>query len=238
MAGATVLRVPCHNRATKETGLQGIPGFGRFTIALKRVKPIIGLTGGIGAGKTMVAGLFESLGAAVIDSDRNAHRELAMPDVVATLRSWWGERVVTEDGTVDRSAIGDIVFCSPKQLQRLESFLYPRMAKRRAALIAEFMVDPAVLAVVLDSPKLFEAGLDRECDALVFVESDRRIRLRRVAKSRGWTEDEVARREKYQISLDKKRAKSDYTVVNNAGADALAPQIDNAFADILQRYSQ
>ena len=120
----------------------------------------------------------------------------------------------------------------------MESFLYPRMAKRRAALIAEFMVDPAVLAVVLDSPKLFEAGLDRECDALVFVESDRRTRLRRVARSRGWTDAEVTRREKSQISLDIKRAKSDYTVVNNAGAEALAPQIENAFADILQRYSQ
>ncbi len=182
--------------------------------------------------------MFEALGAVVIDSDRHAHQELETPEVVATLRSWWGDAVAPDGRTVDRTAVGRIVFSSPEQLRRLESLLYPRLARRRKDLIGQHMADAAVGAVVLDSPKLLEAGLDRECDAVVYVEADRRIRLCRTAKSRRWTESELSRREKSQISLDDKKAKADYIVANSSGTDALRPQVEQVFAEILKRYSR
>jgi len=180
--------------------------------------------------------MFESLGAVVIDSDRDAHRELETPEVVAILRSWWGDSVAADGRTVDRSAIGEIVFSSPEQLERLESLLYPRLARLRDAVIAQSMSDDAVRAVVLDSPKLLEAGLDRLCDAIVVVDADRRVRLERVANSRDWSEEEVSRREKSQFSLDEKKAKADYIIINNADTEALRPQVEQVFDEILSTY--
>ena len=205
-------------------------------LVLNRTKPIIGLIGTVGAGKTTVARMFESLGAVVIDSDRDAHRELETPEVVAILRSWWGDSVAADGRTVDRSAIGEIVFSSPEQLERLESLLYPRLARLRDAVIAQSMSDDAVRAVVLDSPKLLEAGLDRLCDAIVVVDADRRVRLERVANSRDWSEEEVSRREKSQFSLDEKKAKADYIIINNADTEALRPQVEQVFDEILSTY--
>ena len=91
-------------------------------VRAKRIKPIIGLVGGIGAGKSSVARILQSFGAAVIDSDRLAHGELADPEVIATLRSWWGEKVCRSDG-VDREVLASIVFSDPQELDRLEKLL-------------------------------------------------------------------------------------------------------------------
>lgn len=196
-------------------------------------KPIIGLSGGIGAGKSEVAQILAALGAAVIDSDRMAHEELQHPEVLAELRRWWGDKILTADARADRRAVARIVFENPAELARLEGLIYPRLQQRRAAMIAELERDPAVVAVVLDAPKLHEAGLDQACDALVFVEADRETRLRRVAATRGWSEAELARRENLQIPLDVKRANADYVIANHADRGALRPEVERILSAIL-----
>ena len=200
----------------------------------KTSPPIIGLAGGIGSGKSAVAGVFASLGAAVIDSDRLNHQQLGEPDVVAQLRAWWGPGVCDESGRVDRRAISAIVFEDPEALAALEGLVYPRIARRRDELIARYRAESGVRAVVLDTPKLFEAGLDRICDAVVFVDAPRAMRLERVVQSRGWGEGELARREKLLDPLDKKRAKADYTVVNDSDIDALRPSIERILSTIIE----
>ncbi|MFQ5591009.1 MAG: dephospho-CoA kinase [Phycisphaerae bacterium] len=203
----------------------------------KRNKPIIGLVGGIGAGKSSVASILESLGAAVIDSDRLTHDELRDAEVIATLRTWWGARVCPDEGSVDRQAVASIVFDDPAELTRLEALLYPRLARRREELIRVYSADQAVVAIVLDAPKLYEAGLHRLCDAVIFVEADREVRLKRLATSRGWSERQLRKRENLQKSLDEKRAIADYAIVNHSAVADLRPAVERVLAAVLASFS-
>jgi dephospho-CoA kinase len=202
-----------------------------------RKKPIIGLAGGIGAGKTSVARILESLGAAVIDFDRLAHEELGVQEVVAALRRWWGESVCLPEGRPDREAIAKIVFSDESELARLESLLYPRIGSRCEELVRRYVDDPDTKAVVLDAPKLFEAGLNELCDKVVFVEADWSMRVRRVAESRGWTEEEFTRRENLQKPLDMKQANADHVVKNHSGIDALQAQVERVFSSVLASFA-
>ena len=203
----------------------------------KRNKPIIGLAGGIGAGKSAVACVFGSLGAAVVDSDQLARDEFRDPTVVVTLRRWWGESVCPDGHTVDRQAVASIVFEKPAELARLEEFLYPRLAKRREQLCDAYFSDSGVCAIVLDSPKLYEVGLNELCDAVVFVKADRAIRLKRLAASRGWTEEELAKRENLLKPLDSKQTIADYTVVNHSKLVDLRSEVARILASVLHAFS-
>src|SRR5688572_14114774 len=126
-------------------------------------KPIIGLAGGIGAGKSTVAALLQDLGAGLISSDRLNHEELDRPEVRDQLRCWWGETVFTPDGQINRDAIRNIVSRDAEARRRLEQLVHPRIARRREALIVQYNADPQIRAIVLDSPLLFEAGLADRC---------------------------------------------------------------------------
>ncbi len=202
-----------------------------------RNKPIIGLVGGIGAGKSSVARILESLGAAVVDSDRLSHEQFRDPEVVAQLRRGWGDGVCTARNEVDRRAVAAIVFADRDELDRLERLLYPRLARRREQLVTAYDRDPGIRAVVFDSPKLFEVGLNEQCDAVIFVEADRSVRLRRLAALRGWTDAELAKREKLLKPLDKKKAIADHVVVNHAAITELRSQVERVFSSVLTMFS-
>ncbi len=194
-------------------------------------KPVIGLTGGIGSGKSTVASVFADAGCAVINSDDLNSQQLATPEVIAELTRWWGKKILTESGTLNRKAIASVVFQDPSQRKRLESFLHPRIACESERRMDEFQAAPSVRAVILDSPLLLEAGLDAKCDTVVFVDADDQTRLSRVVKSRGWTEDQWRQREKSQFALDKKRMRADHVLANNSSdLDELRSSVD----DILQ----
>lgn len=201
----------------------------------RSTKPVIGLVGGVGSGKSTVARMFAELGAAVIDSDRLGHEQLQRPEVLSQLRSWWGPQVVTAAGVADRSAISRIVFHDAAELARLEALLHPLIDQRRKELVAGLERDPSIRAVILDAPKLLEAGLSGVCDRVVFVDSPRDERLRRVAETRGWSEDELNRRENLQFSLDKKRSMSDDVIVNHSDIEALRREVEQVFSAILKK---
>lgn len=196
-------------------------------------KPIIGLAGGIGAGKSTVASLFAELGAAVIDSDRLNHEELNAPEVLGTLRQWWGDGVIGPDGKADRTAIRGIVGQDAGALRRLEGLVHPRIAQRTSELIAGWSSDPGIRAIVWDAPLLFEVGLADRCDCVVFVEAPAAARLARVSVGRGWSVEDLERLEKQQKPLDLKRANADYTVENNSDVSALRRQVAEVFSRIL-----
>ena len=166
--------------------------------------PTIGLAGGIGAGKSRVAALLAELCCVVSDSDADARAVLADPEVIDTLRSWWGDEVVGVDGAIDRGKVAGRVFTDVEERRRLESVLHPRIHERRAARFAA--APPDTRAFVIDAPLLFEAGLDAECDAVIFVDASRPTRLARVAANRGWSDEELARRESAQWPIDRKRS--------------------------------
>ncbi|MGQ9650454.1 MAG: dephospho-CoA kinase [Phycisphaerae bacterium] len=199
---------------------------------MKPGKPIIGLTGGIGSGKSTVARLLGDLGAGVIDADRLCHEDLDSPEVLRQMRQWWGDDVVGPDGRADRSAIRRIVGADEGQRRRLEDLVHPRVDRRRRELAEQYQMDPSVRAIVLDAPLLLEVGLDRECDCLIFVDADGAARLDRVGK-RGWSLQDLERFERSQLPLDIKRERADYRVVNNSDIADLRRQVEEVFSRIL-----
>ncbi len=196
-------------------------------------KPVIGLTGGIGAGKSAAAKILGDFGALVIESDAVNRELLRTGDVANTLRSWWGESVLSEDGSVNRKRVADIVFADAAQRERLEHYLHPLIDADRQRRTAAAQSDPAIRAIVIDAPLLYEAGIDNDCDAVIFVHADRAIRDERVRASRGWSPDELDRREKMQMDLALKSARADYTCNNNSGRDSLREQLSSIFYRIV-----
>jgi len=195
-------------------------------------KPVIGLAGGIGAGKSAVAAILSGLGCVVCNSDDLARQALCDPAIRAELVSWWGRGVLNPDGEIDRAAVAAIVFNRPDELRRLESLVHPWIEARRKTLFA--MAPADVCALVIDAPLLFEAGLDAECDAVIFVDADRGTRLARVAEGRGWDELELDKREDSQLPLDEKRTRSDYVVSNNGDLRALSEQVHRTLNEIVK----
>lgn len=198
-----------------------------------RAPVVIGLAGGIGAGKSEVAKILGRLGAVVIDSDREAKAALDRPEIREQLVSWWGERILEPDGRVSRRAVADIIFNDPEQRRRLESVVHPVVRMRRAE--ARRLADQrGAAAVVIDAPLLFEAGLDRECDRIIFVDAPRELRLERVRATRGWDEQELARREASQHPSEEKRRRATHVIVNDGSPEALARAVEAVFGAIVR----
>jgi dephospho-CoA kinase len=203
---------------------------------MERTKPIIGLCGGIGSGKSTVASLFESMGCRIINSDRLNAEVMERPEVRERLRAWWGDGVIEADGSVNREYLADLVFDRPEERRRLESLVHPLIGRLREDMIIESIRDRKVKAIILDSPLLFESGLDTRCDAVVFVEADEATRLGRLRKARGWDGGELRRRERWQDSLDSKRSRADYVVCNDGSLQQLRPRIGTILEEITTRF--
>jgi len=174
----------------------------------------IGLTGGIGAGKSAVAAAFAELGCVVSDSDAGAKAALRTRRVRDELVRWWGTEILGDDGFPDRGRIAKIVFDDPTQRTRLEGLIHPILHEEREALAAN-AAQAGAPAMIIDAPLLLEVGLDKECDAIVFVDATREARLDRVMRTRGWDALELDRREAAQLPLDEKRRRSGYVIVND-----------------------
>ena len=199
--------------------------------------PVIGITGGIGAGKSAVAAQFASLGCVVSDSDSQARVLLDDPAVQGQLVEWWGNRVVSSNGVTDRRAIAAIVFAQPTERVRLETLIHPLLKVSRERLIAESRAAATPpQAVIIDAPLLLEANLDQECDAVVFVDAPRDQRLTRVVASRGWNEAELARRESAQLALEEKRARSGYIVINDGHVQVVHDQVAQILHQVRQSF--
>lgn len=193
--------------------------------------------GGIGSGKSFVAGLFGEMGCLVIDSDRLVDEAYRDPQVLATIRQWWGDSVFTPDGGVDRARIASRVFANPEEKSRLEALIHPWVGRRRERIMQEAAGNGAVKAYVWDVPLLVETGLHRDCDVLVWVEASREVRERRVREKRRWTEGELEKREKFQLPLDKKRILADYQVLNETDADDVRVQVAGVLSRVLSGFS-
>jgi dephospho-CoA kinase len=199
-------------------------------------KPIIGLAGGIGSGKSTIADLFGELGCLVIHSDQQVKLAYADPRVRSILKQWWGDSVFTPSGEVDRKAVASRIFADESERHRLEELLHPLVGRQRHELMERAANDAQVPAYVWDAPLLFETGLHKQCDTVVFVQAPLSQRSARVAANRGWDEAELARREKLQWPLDSKREISEYVIDNTADADYARGQVKEVLSRIQARW--
>jgi len=195
-------------------------------------KPVIGLVGGVGAGKSLVASEFASLGCALVDGDAIGHILLDCPDVQKQLRRRWGDTIFRKDGSVHRKALGQIVFGNPAALAALNAIMTERIGEVIEQKIAQAGQDPTLPAIVLDAAILFEAGWDSLCTHVLFVDAPEPLRRQRAAE-RGLDEPAWRQREKSQISLDSKRTNCYGTLDNSSSASYLREQARRVFFQIV-----
>jgi dephospho-CoA kinase len=190
------------------------------------VPPCLGLTGGIGAGKSAALAEFARLGAAVLSSDAVVHGLYARPDVVAAVRDRFGPGVLAPDGTVDRAALGARAFAEEGGIRFLEDLLHPRIGAEREAWIARARAaDPPPPLLVCEVPLLFEAGLRDRFDAVLVVTASPEVRRARV-EARGQS---FAARAGRQWDEERKVAAADHHLVNDGDLAALHAWVAEVF---------
>jgi len=190
----------------------------------------VGLTGGLGSGKSTVAGLLGERGAVIIDADVVAREvvQAGTPGFAAVVARF-GPGVVGPDGELDRAALARIVFADGAALDELNAIVHPLVGSRSAELAAAV---PPGAVVVHDIPLLAENGLADRFDTVVVVEADREIRLARLAE-RGLTRAEAEARMAAQATDEQRRAIADEIVRNDGDLDSLARQIDRLWDRLL-----
>ncbi len=192
----------------------------------------VGLTGGIGSGKSTVAQMLVERGAVVVDGDQIA-RDLVMPGspALAAIAERYGQQVLHEDGTLDRAGLADIVFPDPDALADLDAIMHPRIAARAAEMLDEAERTGAA-AVVYDMPLLVEGGQADEFDVVVVVHAPVPVRLARLAV-RGIRVDDAHERMQRQATDEQRAAVADILIDNGGDEEQLAAQVDRAWHLIL-----
>ena len=187
-------------------------------------RPIIGLAGGIGSGKSHVARLLEAAGCCRVDSDEMVRVAYTHPQVKQAVVERFGPDVLDPAGQVDRKVLAGIVFRDAAQRQFLEKLLHPVANRARVEVMERAAYDPAIRAYVWDSPLLFETNLNELCDEVWFIDAPRANRAARV-QSRGWDEGELDRRERVQWTVEQKRDASTRTIMNSEAEPATAASL-------------
>jgi dephospho-CoA kinase len=192
----------------------------------------LGLTGNVASGKSRVAARLASLGAIVLDADRHA-REAIAPGTPALARviARFGPAVLDADGSLNRAALGRVVFHDDAARRDLEAIVHPEVARLRAADLAAARARGAQV-IVSDIPLLFEAGLEREFDAILLVHAPEAMRRLRLTRDRGMPEAEARAVMSAQGDPEAKRARATWVIENDGSlaeldqrVDALWPQI-------------
>ena len=192
---------------------------------------LIGLTGGIAAGKTTVAELWKSLGAIEIDADQVA-RDVVVPGSVGArqIEAQFGSEYFDETGNLDRKKLGKYVFANPEARSKLEEIIHPLVRDRTKKLIA---VQPAGSIIVYSVPLLVEAKVDLPFDAVVTVEAPEEIRIQRLVSSRGMTETEATNRVAAQASPVERAQHADYILNSNQDLALLLRDAKQLFAKFI-----
>ncbi|MGC4805892.1 dephospho-CoA kinase [Micromonospora sp. DT233] len=197
---------------------------------------MVGLTGGIGSGKSAVAARLAALGAVVIDSDRIA-REVVAPGTegLAEIVAAFGDRVLTAEGALDRPALGAAVFADEGARRRLEAITHPRVRARSAELAAAAAGDAVV---VNDVPLLVEVGLAPTYHLVVVVRTELATRIARLERDRGMPRAEAERRIAAQADDARRRAVADVELTNDGTLDDLHAEVDRLWRDRLLPYEE
>ncbi len=196
----------------------------------------IGVTGGIGSGKSTVVRMLGELGAPIIDADKVAHWTYA-PDrpayreIVAT----FGENILAPDRTIDRKRLGAIVFADPDGLRKLTAIVWPRTFERMRALVDELRAAGEKRPIVIEAAVLIEANWMPLFDEIWLVTAAREHVVERVERDRGMKPAETEARIRAQLSDGERRAHASLVIENNGTVDELRAQVRRIWDDALRR---
>jgi dephospho-CoA kinase len=185
---------------------------------------LIGLTGGIGCGKSTALRIFQQLGWPIIDADAICREYYEQQDerLIQPLITRWGKSsVILPDGTPDKQYIADQIFNDPTEMEFLESIMIPLIKERAYNQINEL----GDAHKIFDVPLLFEFGWDTDCDYTISVWADKDSQYQRLY-DRGWSEKEIERRINTQMSSEKKLQLADYGLINTGSIDILFQQCE------------
>lgn len=196
----------------------------------------VGLTGGIGAGKSEVSRLLAGYGAVVVDADRIAREvvEPGTPGLDAVVAAF-GDAVLTAEGTLDRPRLGSIVFADPAKLQTLNAIVHPLVGTRSAELQAAAGADAIV---VHDVPLLAENGLAPLYDLVVVVDAAPETQLTRLVALRGMAEEEARARMAAQATREQRLAVATLVIDNDGPLEALEPQVRKVWEELAARAAE
>lgn len=195
---------------------------------------LVGLTGGIGSGKSTVARLLERRGAVVIDADQLAREAVAKgtPGIERVVDAF-GPDVVTPAGNLDRSALAARIFSDPAQRKTLEAIVHPEVALRFGELVDAYRATDRIVVYV--TPLLVELGLAPAFDVVVVVTASPHLRVSRVASDRGLSPDEVRGRMAAQATDEQRMEVADVLIDNDGSLAELEPQVDRLWGDLVAR---
>jgi dephospho-CoA kinase len=208
----------------------------------RSVKYVIGLTGNIATGKSVVSEMLDRLGATAIDADALVHELMGKGEPVwqavvqefgPSASSGRGQDILCSDGSINRKTLGSIVFADEAALRRLEALVHPAVIARTAELI-ERSQEPVV---VIEAIKLIEAGMDKACDALWVTTCRKEQQLARLVEQRGLTEEEAHQRIEAQPPQEAKLALADVIIDNSGSLDETWRQVKSEWERISNRKS-
>jgi len=188
-------------------------------------KPIIGIVGAIGSGKSLVATELVNSGGQLVAADPFGHEALRQSDNIDRIRRRWGTGVINEDGSINRRQLGARVFAAADERRELEAIVFPYIEKRIEEECTRAQQNPAARFIVFDAAIMLEARWNRICTWVLFVHCCRPVRLARLASSRGLTEAEVEARENAQWPLLDKLLGSDDLIDNSGTAEQTSARV-------------
>lgn len=191
---------------------------------------IVGLTGGIGSGKSTVARIFIEIGVPVYFADDAGKLVMTDQDVIQKIRNAFGDSVIT-DNSIDRKKLSQIVFNSPEQLQLLNQIVHPAVANHFVNWLNQHQLEPIIIK---EAAILFESGTHVNCDSVITVIASEAIRIKRVMERDSVTEEEVNARIRNQWTDEQRIKESDFIIYNNGNED-LKNQVFEIYNKLLAR---
>jgi dephospho-CoA kinase len=194
---------------------------------------IVGLTGGIGSGKTTVAALLGQKGAFVIDTDAIAREVVCPPSpLLEALQREFGAAIIDAEGKLDRTVLARIIFSDEGKRAKLNELMHPEILKRVLSLIG---AQPAGRVIVVVVPLLFESKFESNCDVVVAVVAPPDVRRQRIAERDGLTTGEIEARMRAQLPDAQYERRANIVVRNDGNLTALGREVDRAWEQIIGR---
>lgn len=190
---------------------------------------IIGLTGGIASGKSTVSKIFRELGAEIIDADIKAKEISEREDVVKEIGNIFGKEVINSEGKIDRLKIKEIVFNNKEKLKKLNDLIHPKVMEEFKKIKENTGKNDII---IFDVPLLFESGMDKMCDKIILVFTDKKIQIKRMLERDGITEELAEKIINSQMSLEEKLNKSQIHLENNGTLEDLREKSETIYREL------